>query len=104
MMLFYCTECHYAECRILFTIMLIVIMLSAVMLNAIMLSVAAPAHDAPEKECQMCELSRVWAIYFINVCEIDMTSIDDTIDTKKEIPEVYSSTNTCFNKPGNQAF
>ncbi len=31
--------CHYAECRILFTILLNVIILSDVMLNAVMLSV-----------------------------------------------------------------
>ena len=68
----------------------------------------AEGHSAhpwcTRKKCQMCKLSWVWEIYIINVCDIDMTSIDDTIDTKKEIPEVYSSTKTCFNKPGNQAF
>jgi len=34
--------CHYAECRILFSIMVSVIVLSVIMLSVIMLSVVAP--------------------------------------------------------------
>jgi hypothetical protein len=38
-----CAECHYGECRDLFTVMLSVVMLSVVEQNAVMLSVVAPS-------------------------------------------------------------
>ncbi len=46
-MLCRCAECHYGECRVLFTVMLNVTMLSVVMQNVVMLSVIILSVVAP---------------------------------------------------------